>query len=379
MVETYFDTTERTETSDILIINQLIGSDDIIMQMLESYPQLALIIDPNRQIVAANENAVKFLEETDLVNVLGKRLGEALNCIHSYEMKAGCGTSIFCTECGAAKSIRDTKENNSSFMYECRITSKKANNLIALDLRVKTTPLSILNSNYYLVYAENIQAEKRKEALERIFFHDILNTAGGIDGIVNILPEIDDENERMSFYEVLKNSSNQLISEIMFQRMIINAENNQLFVDLVPHKINSILQAAYSLYSKRSIANGKNFTVEYLENDFEIKTDKTILVRSIGNLIKNAIEATSSGMKIRLYSEIKDNSINFNVWNEGVIPADIQLQIFQRSFSTKAKAGRGIGTYSVKLFIENFLKGRVYFNSNPKEQTCFTISLPIKN
>jgi len=67
------------------------------------------------------------------------------------------------------------------------------------------------------------------------------------------------------------------------------------------------------------------------------------------------------------------------VWNEGVIPESVKLQIFQRSFSTKANAGRGIGTYSVKLFVEKYLGGKVNFVSNPENQTSFVISLPKKS
>ena len=60
------------------------------------------------------------------------------------------------------------------------------------------------------------------------------------------------------------------------------------------------------------------------------------------------------------------------------MPKHIQLQIFNRSFSTKAKKGRGIGTYSVKLLIENYLKGKVSFISNQEEQTKFIIEVPKK-
>jgi K+-sensing histidine kinase KdpD len=378
MVETYFDTVERTVFADIVNKNKFVSSYEIIMQMLESYPQIALILDQNRQIVAANENAMKFLEVTNLEKVLGKRLGEALNCIHAFEMKAGCGTSIFCTECGAAKSIKDAKDNDSSFLYECRVTAKKNNVIIALDLRVKTTPLILDNHKFLLVYAEDIQSEKRKSSLERVFFHDVLNTAGVINNIAEILSDVDSEEDRNIYLEMLKNSAQQLINEISFQRMIISAENQQLNAEFKMHNVNSILESAYLLYSKHQKAEGKIFTVDYLDNDLFIETDKMILVRSLGNLIKNALEATKDGDKVRLYAEIKSDWVNFNIWNEGVIPEDVQLQIFQRSFSTKAKEGRGIGTYSVKLFIENFLKGKVYFNSSPNEQTCFTISLPTK-
>ncbi|MEW6195823.1 MAG: ATP-binding protein, partial [Bacteroidota bacterium] len=45
-------------------------------------------------------------------------------------------------------------------------------------------------------------------------------------------------------------------------------------------------------------------------------------------------------------------------------------------FSTKQKKGRGIGLYSVKLIIEQNLKGKVSFVSNEQVGTIFTIEMP---
>jgi sensor histidine kinase regulating citrate/malate metabolism len=51
--------------------------------------------------------------------------------------------------------------------------------------------------------------------------------------------------------------------------------------------------------------------------------------------------------------------------------------LFQRSFSTKASAGRGIGTYSVKLLVEQYLKGSVSFISDSESKTIFTLKIPL--
>ena len=68
--------------------------------------------------------------------------------------------------------------------------------------------------------------------------------------------------------------------------------------------------------------------------------------------------------------------VEFSVHNPGVIPAEVQQQVFKRSFSTKAAKGRGIGTYSVKLFAESYLGGTVGFESSPEVGTRFFVRLP---
>jgi len=50
--------------------------------------------------------------------------------------------------------------------------------------------------------------------------------------------------------------------------------------------------------------------------------------------------------------------------------------LFQRSFSSKG-SGRGLGTYSMKLFGEKYLDGEVSFESDRIKGTTFTISLPL--
>jgi sensor histidine kinase regulating citrate/malate metabolism len=59
------------------------------------------------------------------------------------------------------------------------------------------------------------------------------------------------------------------------------------------------------------------------------------------------------------------------------ISREVQLQLFKRSFSTKG-AGRGIGTYSMKLLGEKYLKGKVWFQSSPEKGTTFFIAIPQK-
>ena len=95
----------------------------------------------------------------------------------------------------------------------------------------------------------------------------------------------------------------------------------------------------------------------------------------LSNLIKNAIEASEKGGIITLAIEEFDTTIVFSVNNSTYIPKEIQLQIFQRSFSTKG-TGRGVGTYSVKLLTENYLKGEAAFLSTPEYGTTFYISIP---
>ena len=82
------------------------------------------------------------------------------------------------------------------------------------------------------------------------------------------------------------------------------------------------------------------------------------------------------GERVTVTASRHDDKIRIQVHNPEFIEPEIQLQIFQRSFSTKGK-GRGIGTYSMKLFGERYLKGKVWFSSSEEEGTTFFVSIPL--
>ena len=70
------------------------------------------------------------------------------------------------------------------------------------------------------------------------------------------------------------------------------------------------------------------------------------------------------------------DQVVFSVRNKSVIPEEAKRRVFQRSFSTKG-AGRGVGTYGMKLLGERFLGGSVNFSSREGEGTIFRLSLPL--
>jgi signal transduction histidine kinase len=78
---------------------------------------------------------------------------------------------------------------------------------------------------------------------------------------------------------------------------------------------------------------------------------------------------------VELGAEEHPDRFVFWCHNAQAIPRAIQLQLFQRSFSTKGP-GRGIGTYSIRLLTERYLGGTVVLSSEPETGTRFELSFP---
>ncbi len=109
---------------------------------------------------------------------------------------------------------------------------------------------------------------------------------------------------------------------------------------------------------------------------FAFVSDLALVRRVLDNLVKNAVEACGEGQTVTVKACRRGGGVEFEVHNPGGMPPDVRLQIFQRSFSTKGE-GRGLGTYSVKLLTERYLKGKVHFTSSDKAGTTFTVTYPL--
>ncbi len=375
--KTFFDSPERDSEDNILGEISLFEGNTVVKQLLEGYPEVAVIINNYRQIVACNSKALDAFNARGYTAIIGKRFGEAIQCIHHEDSIYGCGTTRACAECGTAKSIKATNKSASSSEEECRLTTNADGTERSLDLFIHTQPLNIYDKVYTIFAIRDTSNEKRREALERIFFHDVLNTAGALSGIADLLPDAETVHEKVELTSVIRETSKQLLNEIISQRELRMAEDGVLNPQFKMTSISKIISSVFDLYKNHELAIGKYLEREKLAEDLEFATDTTLLVRSLSNLFKNALEASGIDDVVKIYASHNSNHVLFSISNNKVIPPSIQLQLFQRSFSTKQSKGRGIGLYSVKLIVEQYLKGKVSFVSNETDNTVFTISLPL--
>jgi len=324
-------------------------------------------------IVVANK---AFLDQPDLdlEKACGLRPGESFGCIHAYKDGIpSCGTTEFCRTCGAANSISRGLEG-SSVERECRIN--RGGDLSALDLRVKSTPLVVKDEPFTLFVIADISHEKRRLVLERIFFHDILNAAGSIRGLADLML-IGSPEKREYYTQLLFQSSEGLIREINAQKDLCAAENNDLEVHPVPIHSLTFLEEIRKIYENQITFQQFAIRIHEGAEDIAIINDKSLLARVIANMVKNALESSTKGDIVTMGCKKVDGKIRFRVHNPSSMTRSVQLQVFQRSFSTKAR-DRGLGTYSMKLLTERYLKGTIRFTSSAEKGTTFTATYPLE-
>jgi signal transduction histidine kinase len=274
-------------------------------------------------------------------------------------------------------SILKSQQHQRLDVQECRlIIGEQGVQETALDLRVWSRPIEFDGEWFTVFSVLDISSEKRRKLLERIFFHDVLNTASGVKGLSDLLANDGLELERAKLIAgLISESTERLIEEIQCQRDLTAAESGDLEISPRNLKSNAILDRIVRELHSSDVGRGKVLKVYPDSETIEMVSDPVLLRRVMVNLVKNALEATEPGGVVTLGCYESEDGAQFIVHNAGVMASEVQFQIFSRSFSTKG-SGRGIGTYSIKLIGEKYLGGRVSFVSSLEAGTRFSVQLP---
>lgn len=374
--DTMFAAAERTPEADILDFYNELSGNTMLRMISDAMPDVATILSPERQIVYANKALLEIISGSSQEDYLGDRPGELLSCIHSAETAGGCGTTDSCRFCGAVNAIIECQRTGEQVHDECRITSEINGQTHSFDLHVTATPFPFNGQRFIIFAVKDISDKKRRRALEKMFFHDVLNTATGLNGLLYVLREAEDPLMMKEFIEFAEKAAHDLVEDIMSQRALTAAESGDLVPNVLIYEVAEVLRDVAAYLKHHKMAEGKTIVVEPFEGIYETRTDTQLLKRVLINLVKNALEASFRSDTITLKATETHNKIIFSVSNPGFIPEGVRLQIFQRSFSTKG-SDRGLGTYSVKLLTTKYLRGEVSFKTDESNGTTFTVSIPL--
>lgn len=373
----FFQPTEtRKPFHQLIRESSMVSKLDNIKNFLGAMSQIILVLNKERQMVFANEVLLKFLNIETVKESLGKRPGDLFLCVNANKAAGGCGSSQSCSYCGALHAIMQSQLQDKKVTGECRIRSKnKEGQLDFFDLEVVASPIYIEGQVFTILSLADISSAKRRDKLERTFFHDIMNIAGSLSSIMELVPDMG-EDQKEDFLDMATILSKQVVDELKSHQSIIQAENRDLEVkDEVLSSKEILVKAVKQLYHHQ-VAKGKFMSVALDRFQCEFRSDGTLINRVLVNLLKNALEASEEKGVVKIGCTLHtEDTLRFWVRNTTFMPKEVQAQVFQRSFSTKGQ-GRGIGTYSVKILAEQYLDSKVSFISEPEEGTVFFIDVP---
>lgn len=353
----------------------------LFTELMDYVPDMVLILNSERQVVYANKAALQVARRPERTLAVGLRPGELFGCKHGHETEPGCGTTKFCSCCGAVKAVLQSQAGRLA-AEECRLTVAGEQGDFSLDLRIWASPMEFEGENFTFFVAADIGDEKRREFLERIFLHDVTNTAMTLQAVSLLLStqgltqQPQKAAGQQEHVRQIRALADQLLDQLDAQRQLIAAENGDLQLRIAPVRSLELLEDVAGVYRRQPIMQGRRLWIAEDSLDILFQSDKRLLSRVLRNMVKNALEASAPGETATLGCRLDADHIVFWTHNRTYMPENVRLQIFNRSFSTKG-AGRGLGTYSMKFLTERYLHGSLAFTSTESEGTTFYASYPI--
>lgn len=350
----------------------------IFKKGLDNAHSMVCVVNNYRQVVFANKNFLAGMGLENISQAIGKRIGETIKCVYANNSTGGCGTGEACKYCNGVNVLLKSMEVNEGYSGEFSNVNRMRGRESNFNVFIHVAPLEIKGEMFYVVSFTDNSDLIQKRMLEKTFFHDIINTAGALKGIIGLLK--DDVPELMkSEVEFVEKTFSYLIEEIQMQKNIMEAENNELVLELTTVDSFEILASASKLYEGYAAAEQKKIKIDDQSAQITFAIDCKLLRRILGNMIKNALEATAVMGVVTIgcsYDEEQAGFLKFWVHNDTYMDEKTQSMVFHRRFSTKGE-GRGLGTYSMNLIVTKYLHGKVNFSTKEEEGTTFYIVLPL--
>ena len=355
---------------------KLLVDNPIMAEIMRLAGGMVVVVNEHRQIVVASESFLRFLGIEEAEGLLGKRLGEAVQCQYSDRTVAGCGTSLQCLSCGVVKVMLDAQQRNEIVESRSALQVKTGEGTVDLCVWVRACPVQFAGRSFVVLFLTDITEEERKYELERIFLHDALNTALGLHSACTLLERrCGQEGEARQYARVAKTLSNRLMKDLKVHKLLSETKEEDFRPDSEHINLREFLLELKEIVETWSVA--RRLRVEMVEpsGSLAVHADPYLVYRVMANMLLNACEASAKDEVVRFWAEKSGDAVALKVWNQAHIPEHIAPRIFQRHFSTKEGRGRGVGTYSMKFITERLLGGSLTFITSKGEGTVFILTL----
>jgi CheY-like chemotaxis protein len=212
---------------------------------------------------------------------------------------------------------------------------------------------------------------KLREDIEKITQHDL---KGPLSSILFELPKLDNEKSSQS----IKQSVNSVLE--MINRSLDIFKIEQGTYPLSPIETDLTVMVMDAINASQLLAEQKNITINVIGTDrpHMIWAEPLLCLSIYNNLIKNAIEAAPENSMVKILLKENELFVEFIILNQGVIPAILRENLFEKYVSSNLKQGSGFGTYSAKLMTE-VQNGTITFDIKDEKATIFTVQMPSIN
>lgn len=186
---------------------------------------------------------------------------------------------------------------------------------------------------------EVMKAEKAAyEKVIRIISHEVNNTMGGVNSVLETLHDICEEDDLKEVIESCNNRCSQMCNFISSYADVVRVPEPVL------HKIeiNSLLKNLLP-FLQGIVPENIRLSFTPYETETEVLLDLALIQQVIVNIVKNAVESIEHDGEIGITIEKEGHRVSLTISNNGKpITDEVSKNLFSPFFTTK-REGRGLG------------------------------------
>ena len=287
------------------------------------------------------------------------------------------GNSLYCNEAFRAFATAALSKAGPQEMWTDCASSEQAwlDSSAALEpggIKVRAQPLFSGGRQCTAFSFIDTSQSTQSRLLARAFLHDLANSAGAIQTLAHLLSEETSRKERAEYVKLLQISITRLLSEIEHERKWLERAPRKSDVSTARELLDELMQSyPRQLFDRKCRIE----VVGGALDSMQVLADRSLIVRVLDNMLRNAVEATVQGGYVKLGCRRVEDKLEFWVHNDGAISPRVRERIFRSAISTKGR-GRGLGTQAIKLVSELYLGGTVTVSSDEENGTTFSVRFP---
>jgi hypothetical protein len=357
------------------------------LENLVNYANAPIIVWDPINIITRFNGAFEQLTGRDSSEVIGKNIEllfpdnsrensvNLINLTKAGERWEGVEIEILCSN-GTIKTLLW----NSSNIYDQ--VDGKLNATIAQGFDI--TEVKQTNAHLLVAKDKAEESNRLKTAFINNISHEIRTPLNGIIGFGQLLNDCSlSVEERQSYYDMLKHSSDRLIQAIEDNLDIAQISSGTFVVNNTSFSIKLLMKEIIELAIGQP---GRSANVEIVEdipsgiNNLSILTDRELLRKALKHLVSNAVKFTKNGT-ITIGVNLGEHSLEFYVRDTGKGIAPEKMEEIFRPYvqevtdMTRGYEGSGLGLAIVKG-IAGLLDGDVLAESEKRVGSTFYFTIP---
>ena len=352
----------------------MFGETSPLRMAFEAMPDPVMALNESRELVYCNAAMLDRLDGTALVDLLGMRPGQLLRCIHVEEGPDGCGSSESCHTCCVLRSFLESETGIRS-RHEGSVDIDIRHVPDTINVRLCCSRVPSEHGMLAVIALADITEATRRAAIEKLFFHDVINVASALGGLAECVAE-DVTEELRETASLVHALSQRLIEEIETQRMVLAAERDLLNLNKERIQAQPLLQRLAVMYRNRAETIGCELRMAPQLSDVTITTDRAILQRVLGNMIKMAMDASRRGDCITIGCGEEVGRCAFWAQIPRPLPEATLSGLFHGSCSQTMPRGK-LSSYGMQLLNDRYLHGIISFTVSPEDGTRLLASYPL--